>query len=514
MQIDSVKKYLTSTVTTPYFLFISDSQYKPVIEELSVLGFEFVQMSDFCGGDDKLPDIDGLLTNIEDADVNTKGKKLVLKGIGEYLALRGNDEASHILSRLKDFNLGGAKVVLILRGLASQIAGLQMDPRFDNRRYSVIDKAECDLSFTLAAHSVGLSDLSGFKAMLAELENGRTGRIAVNTAVELNKSLFTVHIISNAYDGVKFSTLGFGLPRSCGIDTHWAELLAELNKSNSSLDEVFENHGLSGNLESDFYARITGSDYINWLYYICLKSKVDTLQNVYLRFVLEKTSKFEDFISNVLNSIIDIPHTDKLFSSFYQGRKALVEKFPESDIADFVVNNRKVMSESIYKLTDATKVEREEIIAWFSKNGVFPQVGDIYPALADYLKKYVFKCPELADLLTDYFEAYKLQKILNTLDHEFLEKIDELAQSPRKFNHLPTRNEIIDGLDKTDTYLYWLDALGVEYLAFIEALVQKRGLSVRVNIARAKLPTITSSRRAYSCQCQRLASRFFDCLSP
>ena len=497
MQIDSVKKYLTSSVKTPYFLFISDGQYAAAMDELSVLGLDFIQMSGFCSSDDKLPDLDGLLTYIEAADVNVKGKKFVVTGLGEFLALRGNDEATRTLSRLKDLNVGGARVVLLLRGLTSQIAGLQTDPRFDSRRFSIVDMAQCDLSFTLAAPSVGLSALSGFKAMLAELENGRCGSIVVNTTVNLDKAIFTIHQISNAYEGIKFSTRGFALARSCGSDARWAELLTELNQSNGSLDELFEKHSLGDNWESDFYARIAGNDYRNWLYFISLKSKADTLQNGYLRFVLDKTSRFEDFVSNILNEIIEIPHTDKRFSSFYRERKALVEKFPESDIADFVVNSRQVVSESIYKLTDGTRAEREEIIAWLSQNGLVPQLEGIYPALAAYLKKYVFKCPELADLLTEYFEAYKRQKLSNDLEPDFLDKVDELAHSPRKFNRLPTRNEIIDGLDKTNTYLYWLDALGVEYLAFIEALVQKRGLSIRVNIARAKLPTITSINRDF-----------------
>jgi len=496
MQIDSVKKYLTSSVKTSYFLFISDDQYKIAIDELSLLDLDFVQMSGFCGGDDKPPDIDGLLTYIEAADVNAKSKKFVVTGLGEYLALRGPDEASRTLSRLKDLNVGGAKVVLLLRGLASKIAELQTDPRFDNRRFSVVNKAECDLSITLAAASVGLSDLSGFKALIAELENGRCGSVVVNTAVNLDEAIFTVHQINNAYDGIKFSTRGFTLERSCGGDARWAELLAELNQSNGSLDEVFEKNGLGNNLESDFYARIAGSGYYNWLYFICLKSKVDTLQNGYLRFVLDKTSRFEDFVSNILNAIIEIPHTDKRFSSYYRERKALVEKFPESDIADFVVNNRQVVSESIYKLTDGTRVEREEIIAWLSQNGLIPGLENIYPTLAAYLKKYVFKCPQLADLLTDYFEAYKRQKLSNELETDFLEKVDQLALA-RQFNRLPTRNEIIDSVDKSDTFLYWLDALGVEYLGLIEASVQRRGLSVRVHIARAELPTITSINRDF-----------------
>ena len=499
MQIDSVKKYLTSSpdkTPYPYFLFISDGQYATAMEELSFLGFDFVPTSGFCNNDDRMPDIDGLLTYIQAADVKAKGGKFVVKGLGEFLALRGSDEATRTLSRFKDHNVGDTKVVLLLRGLASLIAGMQTDPRFDNRRFSVVGNAECDLSFTLASPSVGLSALSGFKALLAELENGRCGNVVVSTAVNLDKAIFTVHKISSAYEGIKFLTGGFDLARSCGSEVRWAEFLTELNQCNGSLDEVFQKHDLGNNLESDFYTRIAGSDYRNWLYFICLKSKADTLQNGYLRFVLDKTSRFEDFAGNVLNAIIDIPHMDKRFHSFYRERKALVEKFPEPDIADFVVNNRQVVSESIYKLTDGTRAEREEIIAWLSKNDMVPQLDGIYPVLAAYRKKYVFKCPELADELTEYFEAYKRQKLSNNIKPEFLEKVGELALS-RKFNRLPTRNVIMDSVDKNGTFLYWLDALGVEYLSLIEALAHKRDLSVRVNIARAELPTKTSINRDF-----------------
>jgi hypothetical protein len=192
MQIGAVNKYLTSSVKTPYFLFVSDGQYASAINELSVLGLTFVKVSDYCNDDDKLPDIDGLLERIKTADINTKDKKLVVLGLGEYLALRGSVEAKSVLSRLKDLNVGGAKVVLVLRGLATQVAGLQTDPRFDSRRFSIFDKANCNLSFTLAAPSVGLSALMGFKAMLVKLEDGFCGNVVVNTAVKLDNALFTV----------------------------------------------------------------------------------------------------------------------------------------------------------------------------------------------------------------------------------------------------------------------------------------------------------------------------------
>ena len=496
MQNDTIKRYLASSVKTPYFLFVSDGQYLTTIDELNGCGLDFLPMSSFISGDDKLPDVDGLLSHIEAADINAKGKKFVVTGLGEFLALRGINEAMRVLLRLKDFNTGGAKVILLLRGLASMIAVLQADPRFDTRRHSIVDGAECALSFTLVPHAFGLSALTGFKAMLIELENGRSGSILVCTAVNLETAIFTVQQINNAYDGIKHSVKEFALAYSFGTDSQWGTLLAELNQNNGAFDVVFKKYGFIGNLEFDFYARIAGNDYCHWLYFICLKNNADTLQSSYLRFVLDKTSCFEDFVANVLNTIIGISHTDDKFASFYEERKVLVEKFPESDIADFVINNRKVVAESIYKLTDNTRAEKEEIIAWISNNGLVPQLENIYPALALYFKKYVFKSSELADLLTDYFEAYKRQKLFNQLEPEFLEQIDKLALL-RKFNHLPTRNEIMDNMDKNETYLYWLDALGVEYLGLIEALAQKKGLSIHISIARAELPTITSFNRAF-----------------
>jgi hypothetical protein len=500
MLMEAVKKYLSSDITAPYFLVVDDGQYKEVKDKLAEQSFDFVKISDFCGGNDKLPDIDRLLEHLKTADVNIKNGKLTVIGLGEYLALCGGQEADKILSVIKDLNVGNTKVVLLLRGITDSIKKLQArdKQRFDNRRLHFSDNGVCDLSITLAPPSIGLSALPGIKVLLSRFESGICGQVVVNTAVNLDNSLFTVHRIIDAYEGVKFTVCGFILPRSCGDDKQWIKLLDELTQNSGSIDTVLEKYGFGDNLEADFCTRVVGSDYRNWLYFIALKLKPTVLQNGYLRFVLEITSRFDDFKRNVLNAIIGVPHTDKRFSSFYRDRKALAAKFPESDIAAFVVDNRRDVAESVYKLTDATRAEREEIVVWVSRNGLIPQIADIYPTLTDYLKKYVFNCGELSDMLTRYFDAYKHQKISNTLKPDFLSEVEKIARPEnREYNRLPTRNEIIDGLDKTDTYLYWLDALGVEYLAFISELCRKRGLSLSVKIVRAELPTITALNRDF-----------------
>ncbi len=491
MWIEAANKYLSSGVKVPYFLVVGDGQYYGVKDKLSELGLTFIKVSDFCGDDDKLPDIDDLFEHLKSAGRNSTDKKFVVIGLGEYLALCGNSETVRILSQLKDLNIGSAKIILLLRGIATQINSLRSDPRFDSRRFCILDKADCDLTFTLAAPSVGISSLAGIKALLIKLENGLCGNVVVSTTVNLDNALRTVRKINNAYDSIKFTVRGFKVPRSCGTDAQWAELLTELTQNSSSLDVVFENYGFSGNIEAEFYARVVGFEFKNWLYFIVLKNKTDTLSNGYLRFVLDNTIRFDDFRSNILTAIIDISHADKRFYTYYAERKLLAENFPESDIADFVVNNRKDIVESVYKLTDRTETEREEVIAWITQNGFIPQIADIYPALSEYLKKYFFNCGDLSGLLTDYFDMYKKQKVFNKLETDFIEKVEKLAKS-RDYNRLPTRDEIIDNINKDNTYLYWLDALGVEYLSYILVLARSRGLSISINITRAELPTITS----------------------
>jgi len=216
MSIQVVNKYLSSNVKFPYFLVVGDEQYKSVKDKMSELGLTFVKVSDYCGSDDKLPDIDCLLEYLKTADVNTSDNKLVVIGLGEYLALLGNNEAISTLLQLKDLNIGSAKVVLLLRGVTAQINRLQEDLRFDSRRSCMIDKAECNLSLTIAGPSVGLSVLKGFKALLIALENDTCRNVVANTTVSLDNALFTVHKITNAYEAIKSTLSDFSLPH-CSV---------------------------------------------------------------------------------------------------------------------------------------------------------------------------------------------------------------------------------------------------------------------------------------------------------
>ncbi len=490
--IEAVEKYISSNTKSPFFVVVCDKDYTGTKEKLSQLGFTVVRVSDYCNGDDSLPDIDALLEHLKSsaADINAR---LVVVGLGEYLALRGKSVTRKVISHLKDLTSGN--VVILLRWIGAHIKRLQKDPRFGNRRCHISNVAPPDISLVLAVPSVQLSDLRGFKALLQALEDGANGTIVANTSIDLKDSTFAVRRIPDAYNGIRHVCPAFDLPPSCGSDEHWAELLVELRKSNS-LDSVFAKHKISDSLETRVYDCLAGSSYENWLCFIALKSRISSLANHYLRFVFQQTDCFDDLLPRILEAIIEVPLSDERFNNFYAERKELIKGLPESDIASFVVKNRKSDHESIYRLTDNTRVEREEIIAWVSKRGVIDQIADIYPDLDAYLKTYVFHCDDLSSLLIGYFDEYKQQKVSNIIKDHFLEKVEKLAES-RDFNRLPARDEIISKLNNDETYLYWLDALGVEYLSFITQLVSSKGLSVSFTVARAQLPTITSMNRGF-----------------
>jgi hypothetical protein len=514
---EPARRYLGSKETMPFFLFAGDEQYGGALNELRALGLKTLRVSkccggepsaclvhmagavktlrvsECCGGEDRPPDMDGLIESVKNADANT----LVL-GLGEYLGLRGPGEAEKWLGDLKSCSSTGGRVVLLLRGLRSQLDALKRkDPRFNELRWAVMDETACRLSFVVAPPSAGVSAPPGLKVALAALEDGQCGEVTVRTAIDLGDSLFTVKKIDGAHEGVKLHVPDFAPPASCGSEAQWGELLAALNREKGSLDAVFDRHEFGDDTGPGFYERISGETLQSWLYFIYLKCSTDARKNGYLRLVLDRTNSFGDFVSNVMNGIIEVNHDDRRFPAFYAERKTLAKGFPESLIAEFIAKNRKYVAESIYKLTDNTGSEREEIIAWLSRHGEVPEIKDIYPRLADYLKKYIFKTSEIADLLTDYFHCYKRQKLSNRVEPDFLARVEDLAKAPHKFDRLPSRDEAVEKLDADGTHLYWLDALGAEYLSFIEAMAQRHGLSIKIHIARAKPPTITDNNRKF-----------------
>ena len=499
MLCEAVKSYLANAKGVPFFYAVGDENYNQILSELKQNSVIVDRISDFCPKDDKFPDIDDVIDYFRTLDTDYRQNKHVLIGLGEYLALRGSAFAEKILRRLDKTTLGTARVVLLLRCVTQQVNALQMD---DNRiveqnRLYIEENAVSSVTVTCTSYFSQKDVAIGVKKLLHDLEDGLSRNIHAISALDFSQSLVPVSYIKTPFEAIQHVIPGVELTDSMGTTAQWEQFYQELLRCNGSLDKLFSRYDCADDFEEDIYEKCAGLEFKNWVFYISLKQNYDRIQNDYLAYVVVNTDCYEDLRINLLTGIVHIPRSDGRFHNLYTERKKLVKGFPESEIAAFIRENQIDPMESIYRYTDNTKMEREAIISWVAQHGYIAEIEIIYPASAQYLGEYVFDCGGLSDELTKYFKQYRLMKVTNQITPEFLAQVEQNAQR-LPYTHLETRDSAILRIpDKKDAFLYWIDALGVEYLSYIAILAKKKGLSIHVDIAYVELPTITSINKGF-----------------
>lgn len=504
MLCQEVQNYLNKAIGLPFFYVVGDENYKSVLGDLKLECTHVGRMSDFCPKNDKFPDMGKFVDFLHTADVDHKTNKCVVLGVGEYLALRGEEEANRELRRLKNITIGSAKVILLLRGVSSQARKIiEEDRRIqEQQRAYICDNTFTDISITNIQAGLGLVKEGGIKHLLAELEDGAFGNREASTSILLNNSFFPVHVIGSAYAAVHYLAPSI-TGASLGTEEQWKELLKDLYAHNKNINNVFNHYGINEISLNTVDNAFLGDEYALWLHFLYAKLHTEHIQNAYHKLVVEQTPHVESLKTNLLIWITRFSHTDSSFKELYNARKILLNNskcFSEGEIAEFIKKNEVNPKESIYRLTDNTELEKEAIIRHIASYGISDAISYVYPDLYEYLKDYTFTCThigsaltaqasQLCSKLTEYFNAYKQQKVLNTIFPEFMNLVDKYSSL---YARLPARDGVIKHINQKHAYLYWIDALGVEYLSYITYLAKEKGLSIHVNIARADLPTITS----------------------
>ena len=495
MLCPEIKRYLEIAKGFSFFYAVGDESYLNVFNELKQSGLDVIRVSDFCNKDDKFPDIDAIVDHFHTLDIDYKNNRFVLIGLGEYLALRGSNEAKQTLRRLKGVTLGNARVVILLRGIIMSLRDIvNEDTRIVSKNLVAFSD---DLTSNIKVVNnkvIAVKSGSGIKNLLIKLEDGQFGNVEMCSMLNFEKSIYPVIVIDNPYSALIKTYTKFPLKERYGKSEQWSRLLEVYERKPEDVRQYFSTYI---NYENDIYEHVIGENYRNWLYFINLKLHTDRIQNQYLQYVVETTDEFGELKDKILIDIIRVPHTDKRFKLLYTDRKKLIKNFPESEIAFFENENQINPTEEIYRYTNNTELEKRRIISWVAKNGWNDAVADIYPELGMYYKKYIFDCGSLSTTLTKYFECYKKLKIENKVTDEFLKLVVEHGRS-FTYAKLQTRDSAVNKVENKNTsFLYWIDALGVEYLSYIIELANKKGLSVHVEVARADLPTITSINRAF-----------------
>ncbi len=449
-----------------------------------------------------------------------KSKPVIWLGASQSIMLYGQKATESFFLTLAGSSLGGPVIVLcpycngILRNLNHDYPKL-------GYYFITFSSSESDVP-EISVYAEGTSAeikhvAKGIKALLRVLEEGSYGsNIDVVTSCQfsyLSSSMFpTVKGLSPYRILCKMEpVISAGINEDNGTDDEWQLLTQDYQKA-GSLSELCEKRLCEvSQLSRHFTEYLQGSDEDRFLCFVSLKVFYGN-ENDYLSVCLQKSNTADDLIPRIYDTILDFDYDHPMFPAYLRQRVRIIQSLDDNSalMKDFCARATIKGKDILRYLNDETEEERAAIIHalccyHYSEDELNDILRTVSPQLALYLEKFTFdqfntrvmeSDVEVRDFLTVYFHRYKIQKITNRLDEDFLEIVEDEAEQ-RNFMKLQTRSVIIKKQDKKDVKPYFFDALGVEFLSYIRSKAEEYGMQFDCLIGHCNLPSITSKNKEF-----------------
>ena len=357
----------------------------------------------------------------------------------------------------------------------------------------------------------------GIKGMLRRLEDGNySSPFSVITSCDLanlSSTMIPLQKGKTAYQVLcqQEPKISLGTVESIGSSVQWQKLASSVKEA-GGLVPLCESKLCKLNLlPVSFPDFLAENDDTSFLCFVALKVFFGN-DNSYLGECLRRSASKEDLIPRVYDTILDYDHTNRRFSVLLRQRINILQSMEENSslMKDFCERATIRGKDILWYLSDETEEERAALIHAlccyeFSDDELPEILGRVSPTLSEYLRQFTFdefntrvmeSDAYVRTLLTGYFQRYKIQKITNRQDPDFIELVEEEAKR-RSFTKLQARSAIIKKLDKKNAQPYFFDALGVEYLAFMQAKAEEYGMQFECLIGHCNLPSITSKNKEF-----------------
>ena len=454
--IGLIKQYLSNDIAYPFFVAANSSlDLWSIISSLPD-NLCTISASDFCS-EDGLPDEDAIYSVME----NTSSP-LLIKGVGDYIAL---SEKTDFLGRIAGQTFP-KKIIVLCRNIGTLLEKLYLqNTKFGLNRWCEL-VSNTDLLVVRVMPDVPIQKIEGFKALLKYMEGYPSGKAYVSTEVDIS----CAKVIMSAYDALREEDTAFIIPENALTKEQWTDYLVRKN--------------------------LDTNDPFHWKSY--LRLLLDGATTPYFKLVLQHSPNYDCYCKELLNALLRVPCSSDTFRQLYQERKMFLRLYPDIDMSEYIRDTLEKDSDRIFYLTNNTVMERHAIVEEIARHRIDPkQLEEIYPDITLYLNKYTFS-GDGKEFFTEYFERYKTQKISNKLQQDFLDKVIEISKpGNRKYNSLPTRELLIMQMKGQNCGLFWIDALGVEYLGYIKSLAKEMRLWIDVRNGRSFLPTLTGMNRSF-----------------
>lgn len=467
---------------------------------------------------------------IDDAIAKIMGKEIyVLVGASQAAMLRNETAVDALVDELLGLSISGHAIVLLNHCKKFIDRYLQRDPRYD-RRVILVEGSTSPLPQIKLTDNeavcVGFKPLNGIQGLLKYMEKMDDAKLQIHPALTVltnfrtslfRQSLYSVTESTGIYDAVcqKYPDLVL-TKNEYGTQEQWGWLLNAMNGVDTFSAYVCSNFGATSNLIAHLDSVLESGDKNRlWLLWLALQV-FGAGTNKYVTRIIAKSASVETFERSLYSELLNIKHDDSMFDTYYAERKRILDTIPENlpyidDYCDQIGMHEKY---AVCYLTAASERERYELVKSlsiydYSEDELGTILKNGFPDIYCYMQPFAFdvintKLPDTDNLLrgelTAYFAQYKQQKLTNRIFDDFISKVDNHAVD-RPFMKLQPRSSIVSKIDKDKTGFFFFDALGVEYLAYIQSKCEKYGLVSEFAIGRCELPSITSANKEFENTC-------------
>jgi hypothetical protein len=496
-----IENYLCSDKKVPYIVDVQNFRDFEALQDQFAVGInEFRRASEYCNHDERLR-LEDLLQ-----DLSQNEGIIFLTELSTFLKLEcEHGLKSQLKSLLYKAILG--KLIVVTYQCEQQLRF--NDPRICAQIVIVDgDRAEIpQITFATRDLPENIFDnvYDGIEHIAHAIESANGGNVTIYTKMSHNNyplSIFTIHDLSHYYEilanrdhSTKMLLESYGTEEQwcyalnlIGTDKSWAKIITDAFGSATNLSYAINN-----------YNRF--DDKTKWLYFIGLKL-FGVKEDIYLKKVIAWSDKPSDFTTALFRVILQFDRSDSYFTTLYDRRKVILSCFTDNinEITEYCKIVETKGKDGIYYLTDLSQQEKEKIITLIDRYAdligrteLLKILGTVYPDLYSYLLPFRFR----NELLDSYFQEYKYQKVINKILPGFMGLVEEQAVCRDFMSVLNTRTSHIEHIDTSESELYFMDAMGVEYLSYIIEKCRKHGLSSNISYWQAELPTLTCCNKEF-----------------
>lgn len=503
--IEKVDRYIASDKNLPILVDIPmSSDYRHFLQHYDTGTNKIIKANRYCN-EDGMPLMDRLIN-----DLSTLDEVLFLDELFYYLFLLGKTSLKNELRSLLDLSVKNKLVVLTL-GCKRWI--YEFDDRlFQAARILMMDGTPEELpSLYFLSRQItppdriikGLGNLAKMRTLC------ETGVEDVPILTNKKKDDFPLSIYNIADFSSEFQMLSNEYAELAnvgaigGTNEQWGLLRKKLQDTDSFADYVTKEFGSTQALHNAINGFSKFDPFTQWVCFISLRV-FGASGNDYLSKVISKSRTFDQFINNSFDTILLYSPEDRTFKDVYQQRKAIVSQMTGfvNELDSFCKQLHIKKKAALQYLTDNTVKEKEMTIellctysAELSQAELLAILSLTYPDLAAYLQPFDYK----NEFLNKYFQLYKWSKVTNRISSELLGMVEEQA-SERKYNvWFKPRSLVVDSLpkEKGKNILFFVDALGVEFLSYLQHKCYDNKLDFSADVARCELPSITSLNKGF-----------------